>query len=283
MLTAGAAVTTTTARLVAAGIDSARLDARLLVAEALGVGAQTVFSHPETPLAAAQAGRLEAMVMRRAGREPVSRILGRRGFWTLELAVGPGTLDPRPDSETVVEAVLAARTDRSAPLAVLDFGTGSGCLLLALLSELPAAWGLGVDRSPSALAVAAANARSLGLERRAAFVLGDWGGAVAGGFDVIVANPPYIPSGDIDGLEPEVAGFDPRSALDGGGDGLDCYRLLAPEIARLLAPGGIAVLEVGQGQAAQVAALLVHSGLVAAAPRRDLGGIERCVIAGRPA
>jgi release factor glutamine methyltransferase len=273
------------ARLAAAGVPDPRRDARLLVAHALGVAPQSVFTRPEMTLDAEQRAFLDTLVGRRAAREPVSRILGRRGFWTLELALGPDTLDPRPDSETVIEAVLAALPDRTRPLRLLDFGTGSGCLLLALLSELPAAWGLGIDRSEGALAVARANAEAAGLAARAAFVRADWGKALGGGlagwFDVVVANPPYIPDGDIAGLAPEVAAFDPRLALAGGQDGLDCYRALAPQIARLLVPGGVAALEVGLGQAEAVAALLYGAGLAMTEIRPDLGGIARCVVAGR--
>lgn len=280
-MTVGAAVAAAAERLAAAGIDSPRLDARLLVAEVLGLVPPALSSRPDLPLDSAQAVRLEAMVARREGREPVSRILGRRGFWTLDLALGPETLDPRPDSETVIDAVLAALPDRRAALRLLDFGTGSGCLLLALLSELPSATGLGVDRSMAALDVARANAQAMGLGERAAFLQSDWGAALDGSFDVIVANPPYIPAGKIAGLEPEVAQFDPRLALDGGEDGLDCYRTLVPDIARLLASGGLAVLEVGQGQVPDVEALLIAAGLETRPARRDLGGVERCVIARR--
>lgn len=279
--TAGEAVRAVAARLHAAGIASARLDARLLVAEALGVAPQVVFTRPETLLPPAQADRLDGLAARRERREPVSRILGRRGFWTLDLALGPHTLDPRPDSETVVEAVLAELPDRTAELRLLDFGTGSGCLLLALLSELPAAYGIGVDRSGGALAVAAANAAACGLAQRADFVLADWGRSLSGCFDAIVSNPPYIRDGDIAGLDPEVAGWDPPLALAGGADGLGCYRALAPDVARLLAPAGVAALEVGQGQAAEVAGILQQAGLAVRAVRRDLGGVERCVVAVR--
>jgi release factor glutamine methyltransferase len=278
MDSAGAAVAAAMRRLEAAGVDTARLDARMLVAHVLGLTPQAVFTHPETPLTEAQAIAVAALVDRRVAREPVSRILGRRGFWTLDLAVGPDTLDPRPDTETVVEAVLNL-VDRTAPLRLLDFGTGSGCLLLALLTELPAAHGIGIDRSLGALAVAGANAKANGLAGRASFVQADWGDGVAGSFDVIVSNPPYIRDGDIAGLEPEVKDHDPHLALAGGDDGLACYRALAPHIARLLAPGGLAALEVGEGQAEDVAALLVGAGLIAAGLRRDLAGSARCVLA----
>lgn len=269
-------------RFAAAGIDSARLDARLLVAEALGVAPMKVATYPEMELTADQSARLEAMARRREAREPISHILGRRGFWTLDLAVTAATLDPRPDTEVLVEAVLDTIPDRRAPLRVLDFGTGSGCILLALLAELPQARGLGIDRSDAALAVARRNAEANGLAGRAEFRLGDWGSGVDGRFDVIVSNPPYIPDQDIAGLEPEVARYEPRTALAGGPDGLDCYRALAPDVARLLGDAGVVGVEVGEGQAEAVAALLREAGLAVTAVRRDLAGIERCVIAARP-
>ena len=270
-------------RLARAGIDSPALDARLLLAEATGMAPPALALHAAEPLDPLAADRFAAMVERRERREPVAYILGRRGFWTLDLRVTPATLDPRPDSETVIEAVLAALPDRGQPLRLLDFGTGSGCLLLALLDELPQARGLGIDRSPAALAVARANANACGLAERAEFRLGDWGEGLDGAFDVIVANPPYIPSGEIDRLEPEVACFEPRGALDGGADGLDCYRRLAPDCARLLAPGGLAAFEVGHDQAAAVTALCAAAGLTPLETRRDLGGCERCVLVRRSA
>jgi release factor glutamine methyltransferase len=281
-VSAGALVRILADRFAAAGIDSARLDARLLVAEALGVAPMTVTTYPETVLSPDQAARLDAMAARREAREPISHILGRRGFWTLDLEVTADTLDPRPDTETLVEAVLGMIADRQAPLTLLDFGTGSGCILLALLAELPQARGLGIDRSEGALAVARRNAEANGLGGRAEFRLGDWGSGLDGRFDVIVSNPPYIPDQDIAGLEPEVSRYEPRSALAGGPDGLDCYRALAPQIAALLVPGGVIGFEFGQGQAAAVAALVKGAGLTVTETRRDLGGIERCVLATRP-
>jgi release factor glutamine methyltransferase len=285
-LTVGQALHRAAERLERAGIDTARLDARLLLAEVVGLSPQALFSKPQLELSAAEIERFEGLMARRESREPVSHLLGRRGFWTLDLAVSAAVLDPRPDTETVVEAVLAAIADRARPLRILDFGTGSGCILLALLSELRFATGLGVDKSPAALAVARANAHAVGLAERVEFRLGDWGeglgneGGLDGAFDVIVSNPPYIPDGEIDALEPEVARFEPRLALAGGPDGLDCYRALAPHMARLQAPGGLAVLEVGQGQAADVAAILAEAGLEPLGARRDLAGVERCVLAG---
>ena len=272
-----------TSALRAAGVASPRLDARLLLAHLLGVESGWLFSHPDHPLDDTQVAAALALGERRCRREPVSRILGRREFWSLSFTIGPHTLDPRPDSETIVEAVLAAIADRQAPLSILDLGTGSGCILLALLSELPRAEGLGIDISAATLAVASGNALSLSLDHRARFACGDWGRGIDGLFDVITANPPYIRDHDIEDLEPEVAAFEPRAALAGGADGLDCYRALAADVVRLLRPGGIAVLEAGEGQARDVAAILGAGGLTLVDIRRDLGGIERGVVMSRAA
>lgn len=266
------------ARLRAAGIDSAHLDARLLAGAALGFSREQLLIHAREPAGAEAAARLEALLARRLAREPVSRILGRREFWSLEFALSPETLDPRPDSETVIEAALAV-TPRDRPLAILDLGTGSGCLLLALLSELPLAHGLGIDRSAGAVETATANAERLGLAGRAGFERRDWRDGLAGVFDLVVANPPYIPEGEIAGLEPEVARFDPLAALAGGLDGLDAYRRLAPLLPDLLSGHGTVIFEVGAGQAPRVAALLEAAGLLVAGTSADLSGIERCVIA----
>lgn len=280
-------------RLRDAGVESPRRDARLLLAEALSGGSgesgrsagapADPLVNGERPLGAAEARRFEALVERRRRREPVSRILGQRGFWSLELAVSPATLDPRPDSETLVEAVLARIAGRDRPRRLLDLGTGGGGLLLALLAELPGAWGLGSDISPRALETARRNAEALGLGGRARFLAGDWGAALAGaasgaGWDVILCNPPYIASGEIAGLAPEVARFEPRAALDGGPDGLQAYRRVLPEIARLLAPGGLAAVELGAGQGESVEKLARDSGLRTAARLPDLAGVERCLL-----
>ncbi len=281
MTTAGQSINAAAARLAGVGIDTAHYDARLMVAEVLGVEMRRLPSSHHAELNGDETARLAAMLDRRLAREPMSHILGRRGFWTLEFQVTADTLDPRPDTETLIEAVLAALDDRGRPRRLLDFGTGSGCILLTLLSELGHSTGLGIDASQAALAVARRNADLLGLASRAEFRLGDWGNGLEGAFDVIVSNPPYIPDGDIDGLEPEVAHYEPRSALAGGPDGLECYRRLIPHMARLLAPGGVAALEVGAGQAAEVSAVLAAAGLPGATTRRDLGSIERCVIVQR--
>ncbi len=282
------------ARLAAAGVADPRRDARLLIAAAIEAGPERLIAEPERVLGAAEAARIEASISRRAAREPVSRILGRRGFWSLEFEITPDTLDPRPDSEALVAAVLArigAQGLVGAPLSVLDLGTGSGCLLLALLSELPAATGLGLDISAAALDVARRNARNLGLSDRARFEVGDWAGdwagdwpgdlgaGSAGSWQVIVSNPPYITDNEIGDLAPEVARYDPKLALTAGSDGLDAYRKLLPRAARLLERGGVLALEVGRGQQDAVTALLAASGLTPLSRYRDLGGIERCLLA----
>jgi len=265
------------ARLSAAGLDSARLDARVLVAHALGVAPEDVVLHGGRPIAAGERRAIGQLIERRARREPVSRIVRRREFWSLPFRVTRATLDPRPDSETVVEAALAAIGDRDRALRVLDLGTGTGCLLLALLSELPQARGLGVDVSAAALAVARANARALGLKARARFRRGVWAEGLAGRYDVIVSNPPYIPSGALAGLPPEV-GFDPAAALDGGADGLAAYRAIAAALPRLLPPGGVAALEIGAGQAQDVTAILASADLRIVKIVHDLANNQRVVV-----
>lgn len=262
-------------RLAEAGIEDARREARLILAHALGIEPVAILGYPERIVG--DAGDYQALIARRAAREPLSHLTGRREFWSMEFEVTPATLDPRPDSETLVEAALAAVADRAAALSLLDFGAGTGCLLLALLGELPNARGLGVDISQDALAVARRNASRLELASRALFAIGDWGASLAGPFDLIVSNPPYIPSADIPGLQAEVAQYEPHRALDGGADGLEAYRRLAPDIARLLAPGGASVLEFGAGQGADVARLMTAEGLIFQGFDRDLAGHERCL------
>jgi release factor glutamine methyltransferase len=199
----------------------------------------------------------------------------------LHFELSPETLDPRPDSETLIESALAALGERERVYRVLDFGTGSGCLLLALLSELPNALGTGVDRSEGALETARRNAAALGLGGRTQFVRGNWGDSLSGEWHVILTNPPYIPSQALQTLMPEVARYEPKLALDGGADGLEAYRVLAPEIARLLAPTGIAAVEVGDGQGPAVAAIMAQVGLVLRGIRHDLSGVDRCIVLGQ--
>jgi release factor glutamine methyltransferase len=252
------------ARLVAVAEDAARLEARWLIEAAAG-----------------DAARLQAFVARRLAGEPVDRIIGSRGFWTLDLAVTPDVLSPRPDTETIVRAALeriAADGRRDAPLRILDLGTGSGAILLALLKELPEATGLGVDISEPALAVACGNAGQTGLQGRAAFRTGDWTTGLPGPFDLIVSNPPYIPTGAIASLDREVREHDPHLALDGGADGLACYRAICAGIQGLLALQGFAVLEFGQGQGGDIQRIAEAAGLFFAGFRNDLNGIERAII-----
>jgi release factor glutamine methyltransferase len=262
-------------RLAAAGVADARREARLILAHALGVEAVAVTGYPERPVP--DPGAFEALIARRERREPLSHLTGRREFWSLVLETGPATLDPRPDSEAVIEAGLETVADRAAPLSVLDLGTGTGCLLLAVLHELPQASGLGIDISLPAIAVARRNADRLGLASRARFESGNWGRSLDGPLDLVLCNPPYIPIADIAGLEPEVAVFEPRVALDGGPDGLDAYRALMPDIARLLAPRGAAVLEIGAGQREEVAHIVAREGLAVTGVSRDLAGRDRCL------
>jgi release factor glutamine methyltransferase len=265
-------------RLKAAGIEAPMREARLLLGHAAGLGQSTLIGWPERGVEDEAAARFQALVERRLAREPVARILGRREFWSLDFAVTAATLDPRPDTETMIEAVLDHLPDRNAALRIVDFGTGTGCILLALLSELPNARGLGVDKSAAAAAVAAGNARALGLAARAGFMVGDWVAAIAGRIDLAVSNPPYIPSAEIARLDPEVALYDPRAALDGGEDGLDPYRVLVPGCARILNPGGLAAFETGAGQTDYVAALCRTNGLQLLEIRPDLAGIGRIVV-----
>jgi len=270
------------AELAAAGIDDARSEAWLLLSAATGCSRAALVAGAVDGLSPAEEERLATLAARRLRREPMAYILGSREFWSLTFRVGPAVLVPRPESETVVEAALEQIADRAARLRILDLGTGSGCLLLALLSELPHASGLGIDRSAAALAIARGNAERLGLAGRAAFRKSDWGRDLAGPFDLIVSNPPYVARADAAGLAPEVLAFEPEDALFAGADGLCAYRALAPHCARLLAKDGVACLEIGQGQGAAVEAIMRRHGLRLVASRPDLAGIERCLIL-RPA
>jgi release factor glutamine methyltransferase len=266
------------AELAAVGIEGARSEAWLLLSAATGRTRADLVAGATLALSPAEEGRLTRLVARRVGREPMAYVLGQREFWSLPFQVGPAVLVPRPESETVVEAALAEIADRSAPLRILDLGTGSGCLLLALLSELPRATGLGIDRSTAALGLAKRNAQALGFAARAAFREGYWGRDLEGAFDLIVSNPPYVARADAASLAPEVRAFEPDEALFAGADGLAAYHDLAPDCARLLARDGVICLEIGQGQGVAVAEILGRQSLRQVASRRDLAGIERCLI-----
>ena len=223
----------------------------------------------------------ESLLLRRIAREPLAYITGRKEFWSLDFAVGPGVLIPRPDTETLIEEVLRTYPDHAAPLSILDLGTGSGCLLVAALKEYPNAHGVGIDLSPDALAWAGRNLAAHHLEDRATLIESGWLEEASPGFDILLSNPPYIPSAKITALQPEIARFEPAAALDGGPDGLDAYRALAPRIARLLKPAGRAFLELGAGQGEAVAALLAPAGLELDHFAADLAGIPRCLVAKR--
>jgi release factor glutamine methyltransferase len=269
------------ARLRGEGRDTPDLDARLIVGHALGCDHVALTAQSTRVLTPAESARLDALVARRLDHEPIARIVETKEFWSLPLRITPDVLVPRPDTETVVEAALAV-VARVGAVRVADLGVGSGAILLALLSELPTAHGIGTDCDPVALAVARDNAQRLGLAGRAGFVACDFGAAIAGDCDLVVSNPPYIPSHDIATLAPEVREYDPRRALDGGQDGLAAYRAIAADARRLLAPGGWLAVEIGIGQAEAVAALLARQGLaIDGAPRRDLGGRPRVIVARR--
>jgi len=265
-------------RLRGAAIEAPRLEARRLLAHVLNTSEEALLRDPRAPVPLDQAAQFAALLARRVAHEPFAYLIGHVGFWTLELEVSPATLIPRADSESLIEAALEACPDRGAALRVLDLGTGTGALLLALLSELPAAKGVGVDLKPEAAALAARNAGRLGLAGRARFLAGDWAAALFGPFDLILTNPPYIESAAIPGLMAEVARHEPASALDGGADGLSAYRHIIADLPRLLAPRGVAVLELGAGQQAAVEALARAAGLTPEACRADLGGVPRALV-----
>jgi release factor glutamine methyltransferase len=264
-----------------AGLDSPELDARILVGHALSLDHAALTAAGTRVLQASERSTIAVLAGRRLAREPIARIVGSKEFWSLMLRIEPATLVPRPESETVVEAALAA-IDASGPraraLRIADLGTGSGALLLALLIELPNAIGIGTDTSFGALHVARDNARRLRLAR-AGFVACDMGLALRGAFDLIVSNPPYIASGEIAALAPEVRDFDPHVALDGGRDGLDCYRAIAATAPVLLKPTGAVVVELGAGRANAVGDLFASAGLTPSLPRMDLRGVPRALIA----
>jgi len=269
--------------LAQAGIGEAALDARILLCEAAACDATSLARDPDHPLDAAAASRLDGFLGRRLAGEPVFRILGRREFWGLPFKLAPETLEPRPDTEALVALALRQRASRRRAARILDLGTGSGCILLALLAERADAFGVGLDWSEEAVRTARDNARSLALAQRAAFLVGDWARALAcasprgqeAGFDLIVSNPPYIPAREIAGLAREVSGYDPHRALDGGPDGLSPYGPIAASALRLLRPGGVLALEHGHDQADAVQAILRARGFEPCGCERDLGGVIR--------
>ncbi|MEN3165979.1 peptide chain release factor N(5)-glutamine methyltransferase [Gluconobacter sp. OJB] len=264
-----------------AGIEDARREARLLMCWATGrdLGGLLSLDSVDT----SQQLRFAEALTRRLDREPLAFITGETGFWTLDLETGRDTLIPRADSEALIEALLDARPDREAPLSILDLGTGTGCLLLAALSEYPQATGVGVDLSPQAAALARRNSVRTGLEERSVFLAGSWAEALNARFDIVLSNPPYIETGDLSGLMPEVVHYEPARALDGGADGLEAYRILCAALPGLLVPGGHAILEMGIGQIDAVSALGVQNGLQDVGHQKDLGGVERALVLQSPA
>ena len=271
------------AKFKSCGIDSAELDARILVGAVLGLDLTTLIAQARRSLTPDESRRLELFAERRAAGEPVARILGFKEFWGLRLQLSAETLVPRPDTETVVELALEVRRgqQRLDRTRIADIGTGSGAILLALLSEIPEAEGVGTDISLPALRTAKTNAARLGFAKRAAFVACNYTAALSGPFDLMVSNPPYLRSAEIAGLESEVRNFDPVAALNGGADGLDAYRAIIPAAAGLLAPAGALIVEAGLGQSTQIQGLMMASGLtLERTPKADLAGVPRAV-AGR--
>jgi len=257
--------------LAEAGIESPRGEARLLLALALGISRDASLTATPTPQ---QSAVFAAYVARRAAREPFAYIAGRKEFWSLDFAVGPGVLIPRPDTETLIEEALRVVSDANAPLRIADLGTGSGALLVAALTEFPNATGIGFESSPGAFTFAQANAARL-IGRRAEIRSADWN-TVGEGFDLVFSNPPYIPAADIESLAPDVCRYEPLAALDGGPDGLDAYRDLAELLGRILKPGGHAFLEIGIGQAGALEPLFQELEILRITP--DLAGIPRCLV-----
>lgn len=268
--------------LIAAGVDTPVLNSRLLLEAGAGVARLDIVTDPRRVLSNEQVAAVEALVARRVAREPVSHILGRKEFWTYEFTVTPGVLTPRPETEFVVELALWLLPPDQ-PARVLDLGVGSGAILMTVLAQRPLASGVGVDISVEAIEIARINAERLGVADRVELQLGDWTDGLVESFDLILANPPYIPVGDVDGLEPEVAVHEPRLALEGGADGLDAYRLIVPALPALLKRRGAFAFEVGRDQSAAVEAIAQAAGLAVEPPKLDLAGVPRVVWGRRPA
>lgn len=264
-----------TARLAEAQVETPALDAKRLLLDVEKLDAAALTASPDAPMTAIEA--YDSLVSRRCQREPVSKILGYRDFWKHRFIVSEDVLDPRPDTETLIEAALDIAV-RDRPIRIVDLGTGSGCILLTLLDELPNATGVGVDISETALAVAKCNAEALGLEHRAEFIVSDWFSALDETFDLVVSNPPYISTTEKDGLAPEVSIWDPEAALFAGMDGLQAYRKIASGLATVLKPNGTALLEIGFGQGQPVTDLIESAGFRRVSSHCDLGGVERCLV-----
>lgn len=281
--TLGALMAEGVATLNAANIENARMDARILLGRAAGVDGGRISAWPEDEVSADQVAVFQDMIERRSRNEPVGRILGERDFWRHTFKLAPDTLEPRPDSETLVEWAIDFLEDSDAPR-IIDFGTGTGCLLLSAIGDLPGASGIGLDISEGAVACARENAKLLELDDQVAFRVSDWDSALSeverkDGFDLVMSNPPYITAADMKTLSAEVQKFDPRRALTDEGDGLAAYRVLSKVAFDLARPGGFVIFEIGRGQEKDVGQLLVEAGFVGVEYREDLGGIVRCVAA----
>ncbi len=277
MTSVGAALTEGTAALAKAGVETPRAEARLLLGHTMALTPAQVFARTEDNVGSDQLAAYYACLGERCQGKPLAHITGRREFWSLDLAVSPETLIPRPDTETVIDLARDVFRSRAAPMSILDLGTGSGCILLALLTEFEDATGIGMDSSPDACRVAAANAESLGLATRTEIVEASWSDGLNGAFDLIVSNPPYIPSADIASLDAGVRDHEPVAALDGGADGLDAYRSLIPAAVTALSANGVLIVEIGAGQSAAVSEIAMALDLSKGPWRADLGGIERAV------
>ena len=271
--------------LASAGIDEARQDAQILMGHVRGQDRIALIANSRASLTHTELRCFQTLIERRAKREPTAQILGTKEFWSLDFVIDSSVLCPRPETEGLVEAALdglaSQRQGKGSSLRMLDLGTGSGCLLLALLSEYERAFGLGVDVSARALSIAKTNSERLGLAARSHWLCGSWGAALEGCFDLIVSNPPYIARRDADSLAPEVKDYEPEAALFAGDDGLGAYRAMAGDLHRLLAPFGVACLEIGFGQASEVEGILAHAGLETIEKRPDLAGIDRCLVLAR--
>lgn len=261
------------------GCESAFLDAELLLAHCLGKSREFVIGRPEYMLSENEMEAYRSVITRRKNREPVAKIIGRKEFWGREFLVNGKTLDPRPDSESLIEAILETFPDKNSELNIIDFGTGTGCLLITALSEYQNSQGIGVDIDRDTLDIAKENAQKLGLAKRSKFILNDWAEGVTGKFDLIISNPPYIKNSDIEKLAPEVSVHEPYAALAGGDDGLDCYRLLAPSMKNLLKKHGHLIFEFGMGQEEAVKTIIEQYGLKFVSFKKDMAGVIRCIVA----
>jgi len=265
--------------LKSSGIGSPFLDAELLLAHALGKNREFVIGRPEYQLSESEREVFAGFIKRRASFEPVAKITGTKEFWGRGFLVSGATLDPRPDSESLIEAVLELFPDKNSAFSILDFGTGSGCLPLTLLAEYPQTQAIGVEINQDTLNIAILNAQKIGLAKRINFILNDWAEGMEGKFDLIISNPPYIKKSDIKKLAPEVSIYEPILALDGGDDGLECYRKLAPKLTGLLNKGGYAVFEFGKGQHYDIKGIFEDAGMNFVSFQNDLSGEPRCIIA----